>query len=121
MRTSYGQFTLTHGVSKPRSRNRAKRLECEELAPAFGRPAPANSASKLAALQTLRAVGTVLWSACLALMLTATRAPAAPGEQTVEEKPRSIVAVFRLDGPVTEVPADDLEQLFGPPGVSLKE
>ena len=46
---------------------------------------------------------------------------AAPGEQTVEEKPRSIVAVFRLDGPVTEVPADDLEQMFGPPGASLKD
>jgi protease-4 len=57
----------------------------------------------------------------LALLLAASRAPAAPGEQTVEEKPRSVVAVFRLDGPVTEVPADDLEQMFGPPGASLKD
>jgi protease-4 len=66
----------------------------------------------------------------LALMLAASRAPAAPGDQTakaapgeqaVEEKPRSIVAVFRLEGPVTEVPADDLEQMFGQPGVSLKD
>jgi hypothetical protein len=35
---------------------RAKRLECAELAPAFGCAAPSKSASKLAALQTLRAV-----------------------------------------------------------------
>ena len=34
--------------------NRAKRLECVELAPAFGRAAPFESASKLVALQTLR-------------------------------------------------------------------
>src|ERR1035441_9344350 len=71
--------------------------------------------------RTAPAAATVLWSAGLAFMLTGTRAPAAPGEQTVEEKPRSIVAVFRLDGPVTEVPADDLEQMFGPPGISLKD
>jgi protease-4 len=63
----------------------------------------------------------VLWSAVLALMLVASRAPAAPAEQTTEEKPRSIVAVFRLDGPVTEVPADDVLQMFGPPGASLKD
>jgi hypothetical protein len=34
--------------------NRAKRLECAELAPAFGRVAPFESASKLVELQTLR-------------------------------------------------------------------
>jgi hypothetical protein len=34
--------------------NRAKRLECVEHAPAFGRAAPFESASKLVALQTLR-------------------------------------------------------------------
>ena len=34
--------------------NRAKRLECAELAPAFARAAPFESASKLVALQTLR-------------------------------------------------------------------
>jgi hypothetical protein len=33
----------------------AKRLECAELAPAFGRAAPFENASKLDALQTLRA------------------------------------------------------------------
>jgi hypothetical protein len=35
---------------------RAKRLECAELAPAFEPPLRLNSASKLGALQTLRAV-----------------------------------------------------------------
>ena len=35
---------------------RAKRLECGELAPALGRRRPSESASKLDALQTLRAV-----------------------------------------------------------------
>ena len=97
MSTSYGQFTLSHGRNRPRT-------------------APAAAA--------------VLWGVVLALMLAATRAPAAPGDQTakaapgeqaVEEKPKSIVAVFRLEGPVTEVPADDLEQMFGQPGVSLKD
>src|ERR1035441_6941921 len=34
--------------------NRAQRLECVELAPAFGRAAPFESVSKLVALQTLR-------------------------------------------------------------------
>jgi protease IV len=72
-------------------------------------------------LRGARAIAIILSGAALALLLAATRAPAAPGEQAVEEKPRSIVAVFRLDGPVTEVPADDLEQMFGPPGASLKD
>ena len=35
----------------------AKRLECVELAPAFGSPALSQSASKLDALQTLRDIG----------------------------------------------------------------
>jgi len=35
----------------------AKRLECVELAPAFGAPAFSQSASKLDALQTLRDTG----------------------------------------------------------------
>jgi hypothetical protein len=34
--------------------NSAKRMECEELAPAFEPPPPYDSASKLDALQTLR-------------------------------------------------------------------
>ena len=84
MSTSYGQFTPSHGGNRPR---------------------------------TAPAAAGVLWSVVLAVMLAATRAPAAPseqtakaapGEQTIEEKPRNVVAVFRLDGPVTEVPADDL-------------
>ncbi len=61
------------------------------------------------------------WSVGLALLLAAGRAPAAPDEQAAEEKPKSIIAVFRLDGPITEVPADDIQQMFGPPGDSLKD
>jgi len=72
------------------------------------------------AVQT-RALATTRWGIGLTLLLTATRGPAAPGEQTAEEKPRNVVAVFRLDGPVTEVPADDLLEMFGTPGVSLKD
>ncbi len=63
----------------------------------------------------------VLWSAVLALMLAGTRAQAAPGEQPANEKERSIVAVFRLDGPLTEVPAGEAFPMFGPPGTSLQE
>jgi len=37
--------------------NGAKRLECAELAPAFGGAGSIESASKLVALQTLRAAG----------------------------------------------------------------
>ncbi|HWX18351.1 MAG TPA: signal peptide peptidase SppA [Candidatus Binatia bacterium] len=63
----------------------------------------------------------ILWSAVLALLLAGTRAPAAAGDQPAEEKPRSIVPVFRLEGPLTEVPGDDALQMFGPLGTSLKE
>ena len=70
---------------------------------------------------TAQAAAAVLWSAVLTLMLAANRVAAAPAEPTSEDKPRSIVAVFRLDGPVTEVPSDDVMQMFGPPGASLKD
>ena len=66
-------------------------------------------------------VATALWGLGLALFLGGTRVQAASVEQAVEEKPRSIVAVFRLDGPVTEAPSDDLQQMIGQPGVSLKD
>jgi len=46
---------------------------------------------------------------------------AAPAEKAVEAKPRNIVAVFRLEGPVTETPAEESLSLFGLPGTSLKE
>lgn len=64
------------------------------------------------------------WVASLALLLAAWHAPAAtPGDQSqpAEEKARNIVAVFRLDGPITEEPADETLQLFGTPGVALKD
>ena len=61
----------------------------------------------------------VLWCAGLALSLTAT--PAMAGEPPATEKPRNIVAVFRLEGSLTEEPGDDAFELFAPGGTSLHE
>jgi len=63
----------------------------------------------------------VLRSIGLSCLLASTGALAAQGDQPPEEKPRNIVAVFRLDGPVTEVPTDDFLQMLSAPGTSLKE
>jgi protease-4 len=57
----------------------------------------------------------------LACLLASTGALAAQGDKPAEEKPRNIIAVFRLDGPVTEVPTDDLLQMLTAPGTSLRE
>src|ERR1044071_8972750 len=62
-----------------------------------------------------------LLSIGIALLLAATDALGAEGDQPVEQKPRNVIAVFRLDGPITEVPADDFLQMFGPVGTSLKD
>ena len=67
------------------------------------------------------AASAVLSSAVLALMLAGTPAQAAPAEQPAKEKERTIVAVFPLDGPLTEAPAATAFPMFGPPGTSLKE
>ncbi len=61
-----------------------------------------------------------LWSAILALVLAAP-AQAAPDEPQATEKERTIVAVFRLDGPITETSAEEPFPLFGLPGTSLKD
>jgi len=63
----------------------------------------------------------VLSSAVLALALAGTLAQATPDEQPANQKERSIVAVFRLEGPLAEVPAAETIPLFGPPGTSLRE
>jgi protease-4 len=67
------------------------------------------------------AASAVLWSAVLALSLAATPAQATLEEPPANEKDRSIVAVFRLEGPLTEVPAAETLPVFGPPGTSLEE
>ena len=77
--------------------------------------------SRIMILHMARKAAALLSCAVLAFMLAVTQAPAAPADQAPEEKPRSIVAVFALDGPVTESPVDDVLQLFGPPGASLKD
>src|SRR5882672_773958 len=63
----------------------------------------------------------VLSSVVLALVLAGTLAQAAPGQQPATEKERSVVAVFRLDGPLTEEPPEETFPMFAPPGTSLKE
>ena len=40
---------------------------------------------------------------------------------TVEAGAKPVVAVFRLNGPITESPADESIPLFSPPGTSLKD
>src|SRR5438477_8018423 len=67
------------------------------------------------------AASAVLLVAVLAPVLGAIPAKAAPGEQPADEKPRRIVAVFRLAGPLTEIPVEEAFPVFGPPGSSLKE
>ena len=52
--------------------------------------------------------------------LTGTRTLAAAGDEP-EEKPRNVVPVFRLEGPLTEQPEDDTFPMFGVSGVSLKD
>src|SRR5581483_1509554 len=67
----------------------------------------------------------VLWSVVLAFLLAGIAVPAAANEPAAQakekEKERDVVAVFRLEGHVTEVPAEESFALFGVPGTSLKE
>src|ERR1051326_5499102 len=62
-----------------------------------------------------------LRSILLAIVLAANPCLGTPVEQTSEEKPKNLVAVFRIDGPLTEVPSDDAFQMFSAPGMSLKD
>lgn len=57
----------------------------------------------------------------LALVLAGAPAQAAPGRTSANEKDRSVIAVFRLSGPLTEVPTSEDLALFGPVGTSLKK
>lgn len=64
------------------------------------------------------------WIFSLTMVLAAGRVPVSAADdqaQPSEEKPKNIVAVFRLDGPITEVPPDETFQLFNAPGVALKD
>ena len=64
---------------------------------------------------------TILWSAALALTLAGTPARARLDEQPPKPKERSLIAVFRLEGALTEAPAGEAFPMFGPPGTSLRE
>jgi protease-4 len=61
------------------------------------------------------------WCLGVALFLAGNRAQAASTDQPAEEKPRNIVPVFRLEGPLTEAPVDDTLQMFSQTGTSLKD
>jgi protease-4 len=63
----------------------------------------------------------VFWFAGLVLGVAATSAMAASTESPASEKPRNVVAVFRLEGSLTEEPGDDAFELFSPGGTSLNE
>lgn len=56
-----------------------------------------------------------------ALSFAAACAYAAPAGESTNQLDESVVAVFRIDGPVTEVPADQSFAMFSTPGISLKE
>ena len=71
--------------------------------------------------QSSLATSAMSWYLGIALFLAANSAPAATSDQSAEEKPRSVVPVFRLEGPLTEVPIDDTLQLFNQAGTSLKD
>src|SRR6516162_3714957 len=57
----------------------------------------------------------------LAITLATSSAKAAPSEPPATEKPRNIVADFRLEGSLSEEPGDDSFDFFGPMGTSLNE
>src|ERR1035437_7910874 len=61
----------------------AKRLECVELAPAFGSPTLNDSASKLDALQTLRVTGMLIFLCVSAFRAVHTKARGRRGGLTV--------------------------------------
>ena len=62
-----------------------------------------------------------VWGALLVLLLAGSAGFAAPAESSTEQKPRDIIPVFRLSGPLTEVPSEDNFPLFGLPGMALKD
>jgi protease-4 len=66
-------------------------------------------------------ISTILWSAVLTLALAGSAVQAGPDDAPAKPKERSVVAVFRLEGALTEVPADDSMAMFGAPGDSLKD
>ncbi len=63
----------------------------------------------------------VLWGAVLALALAGPPAQATAGEAQANDAEQSVVAVFRLEGPLTEAPAAEEFPLFGQPGTTLQE
>src|SRR5271157_3405106 len=63
----------------------------------------------------------VLWGTVLALALAGAPAQATVGEAQANDTEQNVVAVFRLEGPLTEAPAAEDFPLFGQPGTTLQE
>ena len=63
----------------------------------------------------------ILLSAIATVSLVSTSAHAAADDPPANGKPRTVIPVFRLDGTLSEVPADQTFAMFGAPGNSLKE
>lgn len=57
----------------------------------------------------------------LAASLILSAFPARAADASSGEAERSVVAVFSLNGPLTEIPADETFPFFGPAGTSLKQ
>jgi protease IV len=70
---------------------------------------------------SLNSASAILWCAALILFLGSTTVQARTDDPATQEKPRSIIAVFPLDGPLTEVPPDETFAMFGAQGTSLKD
>jgi protease-4 len=64
---------------------------------------------------------TILLTAIAAAGLVSSSARAAADDPAANAKPRAVIPVFRLEGPLTEVPADQTFAMFGVPGNSLKD
>jgi protease-4 len=84
----------------------------------FDRVSPTGAGFKTARFLNASAV---LCSAVLLLALAGTAATPTTNEPAAKLKERSVVAVFRLNGPLTEVPIDESLAMFGTPGTSLKD
>jgi protease-4 len=63
----------------------------------------------------------ILLTAIATVSLISSSAQAAADDPPAKAKPRTVIPVFRLDGTLSEVPADQTFAMFGAPGNSLKE
>jgi protease-4 len=88
---------------------------------------PSSFPRAAAAKRGLPSPSTALWRAVLTLALAAATMPAGAADTPAKDKDKDqqkqpgIIAEFRLEGELAEVPAAEDFPLFGPPGTSLHE